>query len=29
MSGRFLYFLVWLVVAAAVAIIAYGKQEDP
>lgn len=29
MSGRFLYFLVWLVVTAAVAIIAYGKQEDP
>lgn len=29
MSGRFLYFLVWLVVAATVAIIAYGKQEDP
>jgi hypothetical protein len=29
MSGRFLYFLVWLVVAAAVAVIAYGKQEDP
>jgi ABC-type transport system involved in multi-copper enzyme maturation permease subunit len=28
MSGRFMYFLIWLLVAATVAIIAYGKQED-
>ena len=28
MSGRFLYFLIWLLVVATVAIIAYGRQED-
>ena len=28
MSGRFLYFLIWLLVAATVALLAYGKQED-
>lgn len=28
MSGRFLYFLIWLLVVATVAIIAYGSHED-
>ncbi len=29
MSGRFVYFLIWLLVTGTVAVIAYGKQEDP
>ncbi|MCE5193598.1 MAG: hypothetical protein ABFD13_03635 [Candidatus Cryosericum sp.] len=28
MSGRFAYFLIWLLVTGTVAVIAYGKQED-
>lgn len=28
MSGRFAYFLIWLLVTGTVAVIAYGRQED-